>query len=345
MCMEEKMTTREYLFNRMEKGAAGISAAILVSLGIGLLLKSIGGLTGLDLLLTIGTVATLLMAPALGAAIAHSLGANSLTVVSAMIAAAVGASAVAPAGEAFTLKTGEPVGAIIAAIIATYAGKKVTGRTFLDLMAVPLAAVLSGGIAGYYLSTVIAPALVVISKAITSSVDGHPLLASVVIVVFAVLVMTPASSAALAVALQLDPHASAAALVGITAQFVGFTAISLRENDLGGFLAQLICTPKVQFPNIVRNPNILIAPLVGAAVAGPVAVLVFKLGVPSAIAGLGLSGLIAPIQILTEQGSGVLLSYMIAGVVIPLLVAVAVHYLLLRRANLVKTGDLALQVS
>ncbi|WP_367305166.1 PTS sugar transporter subunit IIC [Macrococcus equipercicus] len=343
--MEEKMTTREYLFNRMEKGAAGISAAILVSLGIGLLLKSIGGLTGLDLLLTIGTVATLLMAPALGAAIAHSLGANSLTVVSAMIAAAVGASAVAPAGEAFTLKTGEPVGAIIAAIIATYAGKKVTGRTFLDLMAVPLAAVLSGGIAGYYLSTVIAPALVVISKAITSSVDGHPLLASVVIVVFAVLVMTPASSAALAVALQLDPHASAAALVGITAQFVGFTAISLRENDLGGFLAQLICTPKVQFPNIVRNPNILIAPLVGAAVAGPVAVLVFKLGVPSAIAGLGLSGLIAPIQILTEQGSGVLLSYMIAGVVIPLLVAVAVHYLLLRRANLVKTGDLALQVS
>ncbi|WP_243719984.1 PTS transporter subunit IIC [Macrococcus lamae] len=344
--MVEKMITREYLFTRMEKGAAGISAAILVSLGIGLLLKSIGGLVGLDILVTIGTVATLLMAPALGGAIAHSLGANGLTVVSAIIAATIGASAVESAGEIFTLKTGEPIAAILAAIIATYAGKKVTGRTFLDLMAVPLAAVLSGGIAGYYLSKVIAPALVAISKAITSSVDGHPLLASVVIaVVFAILVMTPASSAALAVALQLDPHASAAALVGITAQFVGFTAISLRENDLGGFLAQFICTPKVQFPNIVRNPNILIAPLVGAAVAGPVAVLIFNLGVPFAIAGLGLCGLIAPIQIMTEQGGGVFLNYIISGMVVPLLVTLAVHFLIVRRAKLVKTGDLALEVN
>lgn len=342
--MEEK-TTKKYLLDRMQKGAGGISAAILVTLGIGLLLKSVGTQFHLALLVTIGTIATLMLAPALGAAIAHSLNANGLTMASSMIAATIGASAIMPAGELFTIKTGEPIGAIISAIIATYVGKRVTGKTFLDLMAVPLAAVLSGGIAGYYLSKIIAPALVAISKTITTSVDGQPLLASIVIaIVFAVLVMTPASSAAIAIALQLDPSASAAALVGISAQFVGFTAMSLRENDLGGFLAQSICTPKVQFPNIVRNPYVLIAPMIAAAVAGPIAVIGLGLQVPSAIAGLGLCGLIAPLQILSEQGMSGLVQFIIAGVVVPLVVTTAIHFLGVRRLHLVKQGDLALKV-
>ncbi|WP_414042157.1 PTS sugar transporter subunit IIC [Macrococcus animalis] len=344
--MTEKVKKQSYFMNRMEKGAGGISAAILVSLGIGLLLKSVGGLFHIDLLVMIGTIATYLMTPALGGAIAVSLGANGLTIVSSMISAAIGGNAITQAGDSFNIVTGEPIGAILAAIIATFVGKKVTGKTFLDLMAVPLSSVLAGSIAGFYLSKIISPTLITISKFITSTVGNQPLVTSVVIaIVFAVLVMTPASSAALAVALQLDPHASSAALVGISAQFVGYTAMSFKENDLGGFLAQSICTPKVQFPNIVKNPSVTIAPLIAAAVAGPVAVLVFDMKLPYEIAGLGLCALIAPIQILNAQGLGVLMQFIIAGIIVPLIVTLLVHYLVMKPKRFVKTGDLHLEVN
>lgn len=344
--MTETVKQKSYFMDRMEKGAGGISAAILVSLGIGLLLKSVGGLLHIDLLITIGTIATFLMTPALGGAIAVSLGANSLTIVASMISAAVGGNAITQAGDSFNIVTGEPIGAILAAIIATFVGKKVTGKTFLDLMAVPLSSLLVGSVAGYYLSKVISPTLIAISKFITSTVGHQPLVASVVIaVIFAVLVMTPASSAALAVALQLDPHAASAALVGISAQFVGYTAMSFKENDLGGFLAQSICTPKVQFPNIVKNPLITIAPIVAAAVAGPVAVLIFNMQIPYEIAGLGLCALIAPIQILNAQGVGVLMQFIIAGVIVPLVVTLLVHYFVMKPKQFVKPGDLHLEVN
>ncbi|WP_414054715.1 PTS sugar transporter subunit IIC [Macrococcus equi] len=344
--MVSTASEKSYWMDRMEKGAGGISAAILVSLGVGLLLKSVGGLLHIDLLVMIGTIATYLMTPALGGAIAVSLGANGLTIVASMISAAVGGNAITKVGDTFSIVTGEPIGAIVSAIIATFVGKKVTGKTFLDLMAVPVSSVLAGSIAGFYLSKVISPTLVAISKFITSTVGNQPLLASIVIaIVFAVLVMTPASSAALAVALQLDPHASSAALVGISAQFVGYTAMSFRENDLGGFLAQSICTPKVQFPNIVKNPRVTIAPLIAAAVAGPVAVLIFNMKLPFEIAGLGLCALIAPIQILNAQGVGVLLQFIVAGVVVPLVVTLLVHYLVMRPRQWVKHGDLHLEVN
>ena len=337
---------KSYFMDRMEKGAAGLSAAILVSLGIGLLFKSLGGLLHIDLLVNIGSISTFLMTPAIGAAIAIMLGANNLTIISAMVSGVIGGNAIVPFKETFTITTGEPIGAIIAAIIAIYIGKRVTGKTFLDLMAVPISSMLIGSVAGYYLSKVIAPTLITISKTITTIVGNQPLFASIVIaVVFAILVMTPASSAALAIALQLDSSAAAAALVGISAQFVGYTFVSIRENDLGGFLAQLICTPKVQFPNIVKNPKIMIAPLIAAAVSGPVAVLILNLEIPYQIAGLGLCALIAPIQILNDQGIGVLLQFLIAGVVTPLIVTLIIHYFVIKPKSWVKPGDMHLEVN
>lgn len=69
--------------------------------------------------------------------------------------------------------------------------------------------------------------------------------------------MSPASSAAIAIALQLDPVSSAAALIGCTAQFAGFTAMSYKQNDLGANIAQSFLTPKVQLPNLVKNPFLL----------------------------------------------------------------------------------------
>ncbi|OCA89413.1 MULTISPECIES: PTS transporter subunit IIC [Bacillaceae] len=339
------MKRKEYIIDRMYKASTGIANAVLVTLGIGLLFESIGGYFDWQIFLTIGGAAKVLLAPALGAGIAYQLGGNSLVQFSAMACASVGGAAIQKTAEgAFTIVTGQPISAVLAALIATYIGKRMVGKTKLDIMAIPITAIFIGGISGVGLAAVTTPLLTRISAQITASVEGSPLIGSIVLsLIFSLLLMTPASSAALAIALQLDPVSSAAALIGCTVQFVAFTAMSYKDNDLGGFLAQSIVTPKVQFPNLIKNPIYIIPAFTAAAIAAPIATMVFDFKVPYELGGMGLSSLIAPINILANQGMGIFLNYVGIGMVLPVMIALAIHRLL-KMAGKVKAGDLHLEV-
>lgn len=140
--------------------------------------------------------------------------------------------------------------------------------------------------------------------------------------------MTPASSAALAVAVMLDPLASGAALIGTTAQFVGFTIISWKQNELGANIAQGIITPKVQFPNLLANPRLALPSMTAAVVAAPIATLFFGFKVPYTLGGLGLNSLIAPIT-LASTSTNMLIAYLVMGIVIPGIISVVIYRVLL----------------
>ena len=239
--------------SRVFKASAGIAQGIFVSLGIGLLIENIGRIVDIPLLITIGVVAKSLMAPAIGAGIAFMLGANGLVIFSAMVAGAIGAGSISITEAGLIIKTGEPIGALLTATLAVYIGKRLSGKTALDMMLVPFAAILGSGLVGIWLSHNITPVLNAVGAFIKDSSAGSPFIASIVIaVVWGLLLISPASSAALAIALSLDGVAGGAALAGCVAQFIGFSVISAKENNLGGILAQALCTPKVQLPNITK---------------------------------------------------------------------------------------------
>lgn len=281
--------------SRVFKASAGIAQGIFVSLGIGLLIENIGRIVDIPLLITIGVVAKSLMAPAIGAGIAFMLGANGLVIFSAMVAGAIGAGSISITEAGLIIKTGEPIGALLTATLAVYIGKRLSGKTALDMMLVPFAAILGSGLVGIWLSHNITPVLNAVGAFIKDSSAGSPFIASIVIaVVWGLLLISPASSAALAIALSLDGVAGGAALAGCVAQFIGFSVISAKENNLGGILAQALCTPKVQLPNITKNPMILVPTVVASAIVGPVSALIFQLEAGKEIAGLGLSSLIHP---------------------------------------------------
>ncbi|PLR75311.1 hypothetical protein CU633_21750 [Bacillus sp. V3-13] len=336
---------KEYIVQRMYKASTGIANAVLVTLGIGLLFETIGKFIGWEAFIGIGSAAKVLLAPAIGAGIAYQLGGNTLVIFSAMASSAVGGAAIHPTAEgAFTIVSGQPISAMLAAIVATYVGKRITGRTKLDMMAIPFGAILAGGVAGVGLAAVTTPLLQWLSAEITSSVQGSPLIASMVIsLVWSILLMSPASSAAIAIALQLDPVSSAAALIGCTVQFAGFTAMSLRQNDLGGFLAQCFVTPKVQFPNLVKNPLLIIPPFVAAIICAPIATLGFGFTATYEIAGLGLNSLIAPLNILANQGLISFLIYIAVGVVLPIVITLSL-YQVIKMIGWAKAGDLRMEV-
>ncbi len=214
---------------------------------------------------------------------------------------ATGQATVSAAG-APVFTTGQPVSAVLAAIVAVLVGKYLTGKTPLDMVLVPFGCVSRGdrfwpsSCGSCYTS-----ASCCVRLHCAFSMQVSPVLGSMVIsVVWALFLMTPASSAALAVALMLDPISSAAALIGTTAQFVGFTAMSFRQNNLGANIAQGLVTPKVQFPNLLINPYLLVPTVVSAAVCAPIATVLFDFRSTSTLGGLGLNSLIAPIAYLSR---------------------------------------------
>ena len=313
---------------------AAVANAILVILGGGLLVQTIGNLSGLHVLTLVGAEAQVLLAPAIGVAVASQMNTNTLVTFASMISATVGA-------PVFT--TGQPVSAVLAAVVAVLVGKYLTGKTPLDMVLVPFGALAVGISFGLLVAAVVTPALLAVSAYIAHSMQVSPVLGSAVIsVVWALFLMTPASSAALAVALTLDPVSSAAALIGTTAQFVAFTAMSWRQNNLGANIAQGLVTPKVQFPNILINPYLLVPSVVSAAVCAPLATVLFNFRSTYTLGGLGLNSLIAPIAYLS-RGWDQFATYMALGVVAPAVMSVALYFFM-KKSGLIGDNQLHLKL-
>lgn len=353
---EEKISIKEYVY----RVSAGVSNAVLVSLGVGLLLETLASFLHWDQLYHIGTIAKLLLAPAFGAGIAYQLRTNTLVLFSSMFAATVGANAMFFSGAAVhgttatgyaltqaagsgIITTGQPISAVIAGLVAALVGKWLTGKTPLDMILVPFGSLFVGGVVGVWVATFTTPFLLGVSGFMTKSITISPILGSMVIsLLWSVLLMTPASSAALAIALQLDPVSSAAALIGCTAQFVGFTVMSWRENKLGANIAQGLITPKVQFPNLTLHPQMVIPPFIASIICAPLATAVFHFKATYELAGLGLNSLIAPLNLMSTNMHGFVI-YITIGVILSGLISF-VGYQILKRFGKAKKGYLSIEL-
>lgn len=351
-----KMTIGSYVYNV----SAAVSNAVLVMLGVGLLFQSVANITHWTALYQVGALAQVLLPAAFGTGVASQLRVNTLVLFSSMIAATVGANGVyftqsavkaatatgwqmheAAASTIFT--TGQPISAVLAAILATLVGKYLTGKTPLDMILVPLAATFFGSLFGLGAGTVVTPALNALSKWVAGAMTVNPLLGSMCLsLAFAIFLMTPASSAALAIAIALNPISSGTTLIGTTAQFVGFLAMSFQENNLGANIAQGLITPKVQFPNLLKRPALCIPPFIAAMVSAAVGTLAFKFSVPYTLGGLGLNSLIAPIN-LASSNMHAFWVYMFCGILMPAVIS-AVGYRIMRAFHLVSANDLHMEI-
>ncbi|USS90605.1 PTS transporter subunit IIC [Fructilactobacillus carniphilus] len=338
----------------------GVSNTILAVLGMGLLLSTLGTMLHWQPLNEAGLIGQRLLAPALGMSVAVMLRTTTLVTGATMIASTVGANSVyfttAPVAKTMTatswvapqasgsaiLTIGQPVSAVLAAVVAALIGKWLTGRTPLDLVLVPLATALTGCIAGLGFAAVTTPALNWISERLADTMQISPIVGSMVVATaWFLFLMTPASSAALAIAVQLDPKSGGAAMIGTTIGFVIFTAMSFRENDWGGNIAQTLVTPKVQFPNLLKRPLYAVGPLLIVMVLAPISVVGFHFQAPYTIAGLGLNSLIAPLWYWANDKTGLVL-LLAFGVVIPACLGFA-YYQLLKLLGKTAPADLHLE--
>ncbi len=335
--------------NYMIKTLNGMALGLFASLIIGLILKQIGDLAGIPQLVTFGKAAQVMMGPAIGAAVAYSVGASPLGIFASLVAGTIGAGSIkmGDAGQ-MLISIGEPMGAFVSGLIAAEFSKLISGKTKVDIVVVPALTIIVGGIVGLTLSPVIASLMKALGAVINTATELQPVPMGIIVAVIMGIVLTlPISSAALAISLGLSGVAAGASLVGCCCQMIGFACISYRENGVGGFIAQGLGTSMIQVPNIIRNPKIWIPPIVASAILGPVSTAVLHLESNSIGAGMGTSGLVGQFGTFAAMGEttgtgSLLVLIAIMHFILPALLSLGISEWM-RKKGWIQFGDLSLE--
>ena len=352
-------TVKKYLKRYFIDAMGAMALGLFASLLIGTIFNALGMIPHMSFLSEIGKFAQSMAGPAMAIAIAFSLKAHPLVMFS---AASVGYAANSLGGA------GGPLSVFFIAIIAVEIGMLVSKKTKVDIIVTPFVTIFVGGL----LSILIAPGIGTLVGYISKFLGWAALQATfvtgvLVSVVIGMCLTLPISSAAICAGLVLTGSsaaigsseglaiAGAAAVAGCCAQMVGFAVISFRENRWGGVLSQGIGTSMLQMPNIIRHPQIWIAPTLASAITGPLAVCVFDLKMYGAAinSGMGTCGLLGPIGMILgwlspENGyNGEVTALHWIGLVLVCFVLPAILSLIfnaiLRKIGLVKDGDMKIE--
>ncbi|MDE5755662.1 MAG: PTS sugar transporter subunit IIC [Clostridia bacterium] len=328
------------------------------------------------LLVIAGKVASLLMGAGIGAGIAHRLKMPPLVIFSAIVAGFIGAwadtfitagwdanavSALATkifAGNA--TRPGNPIGAYVTALMACEISGLVAGKTKLDIIVVPFVSLIVT-IVGAFVSWPFIWLVNMLGKGIAVATSITPFFMGIIVaVIMGILLTLPTSSAAIWVAIAAPVMASGtaeeiaaiyiaggAATVGCACQMVGFAVMSFKENGWGGLISQGVGTSMLQIPNVMKNPRIMLPPIIASAICGPLSTCAFKLMCGASGGGMGTCGFVGIIEIITAYKSqGGNLGLVISGIILLMIVLPAVlswaFCLLFRKIGWIKDGDMKL---
>lgn len=303
---------------------------------IGTVLIQLGAVLGLEVLGVAGQVGVLVMGPAIGASLAYERNAGAFATVGAVVAGGLGAGNLALGG------IGEPVGALLSSLAAVEVGRFIENRTRFDILLVPTASILAGALVSQTAAPHISAALLGIGIFINDITQLQPLIMGILVgAVMGMLLTTPISSTAIAVSIGLEGIAAGAALAGGAAQMVGFAVSSFPENRISGLITQGLGTSMLQFPNIINNPLIWLAPTLSGAVGGGLSASVFEIQTSSIAAGIGNAGLVGQVITHATMGDSAILPMVLLHFVIPAILSLGLTHAL-RVCGLVRHGDMQL---
>lgn len=325
---------KRYFVDAMSFMALGLFSSLIVGLIISQLAK-IPGLAVLSSFSGVLAASSPVVGGAIGAAIAYGLKSKPLVVFSCI---AVGA---------FGYELGGPVGAYVAALVANEISRLVSGKTKIDIVATPLVTIIAGGFVSTFVGPYLSELMSSLGELINAATQLHPFPMGITVSVLVGLALTaPISSAALCIMLGIDGIAAGAAAVGCAAQMVGFAVTSFKANGVGGLVSQGVGTSMLQFGNIMRHPQIILAPTLAGAVLGPVSTCVLKMTNTPTGAGMGTSGLVGQFGAYSAMadsfgGTESIVLIVIMHVLAPALLSLFFH-LIFKKLGLVKDEYLKL---
>lgn len=322
------LSAREYIITALSYMALGLFSSLI----IGLIIKTAGEQLGIESFIEMGQFAMdpKVMGGAIGVAIAYGLKAPPLVLFSALFAGAFGA------------ELGGPAASYVAVLFATESGKLIYKVTNVDIIVTPLVTIFVGFFTGKFIGIPINTFMLWFGEIINWSTAQRPFIMGILVAVLMGWALTaPISSVAIAIMLSLDGLAAGAAVIGCSAQTMGFAAQSYRDNGIGGFLAQAIGTSMLQVPNIIKNPIIMIPPTIASIIIAPIGTVWLEMTNNTEGAGMGTSGLVGQIMAFETMGFttsvfwAVLLLHVITPAIISVLFAKLFTYI-----GWIKQGDM-----
>ena len=326
-------SSRVYFIDALSYMALGLFSSLL----IGLIIKTIGTQLSLDKFVELGSFAmdSKIVGAAIGVAVAMALKAPPLLLFSAVFVGAFGNGVAGVAGSYF------------AVLVTVELAKLIYQTTKLDILVIPFFMIMMG----YFSSTLIGVPLNELMSYLGNTINWattqHPFVMSMVVATVMGLALTaPISSAALSFMLGLDGVAAGAAVIGCSAQMVGFASISYRENGISGVIAQGIGTSMLQIGNIVKNPLILVPPTIAGLITAPIAIVFFQMINNKAGAGMGTSGFVGQFMAFETMGFSTRTTLLVAifHVILPIVISLLVVYWM-RKKSWIKEGDLTLKLN
>lgn len=325
---------KRYFVDAMSFMALGLFSSLIVGLIISQLAK-IPGLSVLSSFSGVLAASSPVVGGAIGAAIAYGLKSKPLVIFSCI---AVGA---------FGYELGGPVGAYVASLVANEISRLVSGRTKIDIVVTPLVTIIAGGFVSTFVGPYLSEFMSGLGELINAATQLHPLPMGITVSVLVGLALTaPISSAAICIMLGINGIAAGAAAVGCAAQMVGFAVTSFKANGVGGLVSQGVGTSMLQFGNIMRHPQIALAPTLAGAVLGPISTCVLKMTNTPTGAGMGTSGLVGQFGAYSAMAESFgstesIVIIVIMHVVAPALLSLLFH-LIFKKIGLVKDEYLKL---
>ncbi len=348
-----KMLAKRWFVDAFSGMAMGLFATLIAGTIFEQIGKAISNSTISVFFISIANIAKILMGAGIGAGIAYALKADKLTIFSCMVAGMLGANG--NGTGAIATGIGNPINAYLAALIACEVCMLISGKTKLDILLIPLTAFAASALVLWLLCPPVSAFIAKLSELIAAAMVWNPFIMGIVIsITMGILLTMPISSAAIWVAIFFGSNvtsdalllAGGAAVVGCSAHMVGFAVQSFRENGFAGLIAQGIGTSMLQIPNIMKNPLIIIPPIIASAIVGPLSSTVFKLkcGVG---AGMGTSGFVGVLGVI-DASKDIPTVIMILGIILLMFVLPAIISIIIaeimRKAGWIKRNDMSLNL-
>lgn len=323
----------------------GMVYGLFATLIIGVIFQQFGKLLGLEIIeITLSGALKGMMGVGIGMGIALSLKMDGLKMVVSAAMGGIATSFKVVFGTGIVLGVNnDPVTTYLVVIFGILLLKLILRRkTPVDILLIPLL----GSVIALILTLLISGPIGFIINGIQTGINAATIFApipmSIVIAVsLGILLTSPLSSAAIAIAISLEGIAGGAAVIGCTTQMIGFAVQSRKDNNIGMVLSIAFGTSMLQFKNILRKPIVWLPTIIASAVLAPLFYLIFGTETSKFGAGMGSSALVGQLQTLDWMGySATAWLSVVFMLITPALLVFAID-LIFRKKNWIVLGDLS----
>lgn len=339
--MNQKLTAKVFLNKILSGTATGIIVGLIPNAVLAAILKLFGNN---PFALAIGQMAIIfqLATPLLiGALIALQFEFKPMPMVVVAGAAFVGSGVIkfdSKAQAYIGAGTGDIINTMLTAAIAVGLILLI-GNKFgsVAIVLTPIVVGVGAGLIGFYLYPYVTDITKAIGDGINSFTNLQPIIMCILIsCAFAAIIISPISTVAIGMAIQLNGISAGAAAMGVAATTIVLVVNSWKINKPGVTIAIALGAMKMMMPNLFRKPIILIPCLLTAAISA-IPVALFTVSGTPASAGFGLVGLVGPLASM-EAGLNILL-VLISWLVVPVVASIALQFLLEKVLHLYNRKD------